>query len=687
MKKLPQSERRELEVLRQLLVGPELIKLDQLSNRLENRDEFSSDVGEVLPQAFVKSAGQSEKLSQAMMSTVEEIVRLSVKRDINKFADALFPVIGPAIRKSISESIREMMQSMNEMLENSFSSQGIKWRLESIRTGVPFSQIVMLKSLQYRVEQVFLIHQTTGLLLHHVTRDGSEYDNADMVSSMLAAIGDFVNDSFDSRDGESLGSIAVGDFSVWIERSPGVILALSIRGNAPQKIRITMQETLEKIEPLYTDALLDFKGDVSAFESTDELLSECLKEQQSVQRNRQSEVKKTPIKLWLGALILFLSLAYWFGSSIYQSSLEADYLSMLEIEPGYAITQVGNIDGMLQISGLRDPLSRPPEAILLFSKLNVEDVKHRFQPYQSLEQSIVLTRLQIALAPPANVTLSINNGELIISGFASEAWLELINHPSILTTGISRINNQSNHKVDFSSLKIPETADIDFEIDNGRLLASGYATKTWRDMAAMEAPKIPGVLSYDDSGLIEIIDSAVFQAPDSVTLQLDATSLRVTGEAPHQWIVSLKERLTEYPQIVDLDTSNLRITEQLLLQANIQQLKSNKIFFEAATSFNFEANESLDETAALVKKIINNAKILEKSPKIIIQGFSDSIGSFEDNVFLSRERADYVSQYLFNTGISPKYVVVEGLKKEVEKENSEEDRHYNRRVEFIVEIN
>ena len=338
MKKLPQSEARELEVLRQLLVGPELVKLDRLSKRLENPDEFSSDVSEVLPQAFIKSANKSEKLSQAMMSTVEEIVRLSVKRDINKFADALFPVIGPAIRKSISESIREMMQSMNEILENSFSVQGMKWRLESIHTGVPFSQIVMLKSLQYRVEQVFLIHQTTGLLLHYVTRDGSEYDNADMVSSMLAAIGDFVNDSFHSSEGESLGSIAVGDFSVWIERSPGVILALAIRGNAPQKIRITMQETLEQIESLYTDAILGFNGDVSVFESTDGLLSTCLEEQQSVQRKQQSADKKSPIKLWPGALILLLGLAYWFGSSIYQSSLEEDYLSMLEIEPGSVIT-------------------------------------------------------------------------------------------------------------------------------------------------------------------------------------------------------------------------------------------------------------------------------------------------------------------------------------------------------------
>ena len=43
--------------------------------------------------------------------------------------------------------------------------QGLKWRVESIRTGRPFAEIVLMHSLLYRVEQVFLIHRETGLVL------------------------------------------------------------------------------------------------------------------------------------------------------------------------------------------------------------------------------------------------------------------------------------------------------------------------------------------------------------------------------------------------------------------------------------------------------------------------------------------------------------------------------------------
>ena len=87
-----------------------------------------------------------------------------------------------------------------------------------------------------------------------------------------------------------------------------------------------------------------------------------------------------------------------------------------------------------------------------------------------------------------------------------------------------------------------------------------------------------------------------------------------------------------------------------------------------------------------LKTLLAMQKKLSKFAKIEIRGFSDSIGDFEDNVFLSIERADYVSQYLYNTGISPRYIEVKGLDAQVEPETSPEQRRYNRRVEFTVII-
>src|SRR5436190_4493612 len=96
------------------------------------------------------------------------------------------------IRRSIAESLRRLMQS----LEHTFSWRGLKWRFEALRTGKTFAEVVMLRSLVYRVEQLFLIHRKTSLSLLHVTADSAIAKDSDMVAGMLSAIQDFVRDSF-----------------------------------------------------------------------------------------------------------------------------------------------------------------------------------------------------------------------------------------------------------------------------------------------------------------------------------------------------------------------------------------------------------------------------------------------------------------------------------------------------------
>jgi len=681
MKKLPQHERRELEILRQLLVGPELIKLEQLSTRLENREKFSTDVGEILPQAMLKSARQSDHLSRAMVPTVEEIVRLSVKRDIGKFADALFPVIGPAIRKSIIETLRQMLQSMNQMLENSLSWQGLKWRIQSIRSGVPFAQIVMLHSLIFEVEQVFLIHHTTGLLLSHVETENMSPKNADMVSSMLTAIGDFVNDSFESDKPESLDSIQVGDVAIWIEQSPNLILALAIRGSAPESLRVTMHETLEQVESLYADALSRFKGDVSVFDSIRNILFECL------QARYKSTGKGLSGRFWIATLALFGLLGYWLISGYQQSLLHQNFLGQLESEPGYLVTGHEKVEGKFSIKGLRDPLARPLKELLAKSALTADDLSPQFQPYQSLQADMVLKRVTRLLSPPPNLTLEVQDNQLLLGGFASEAWINSIDKALVLSAGAEHINTEAViHSIDLSSLKTPDTVTLQVDIDTGSLLASGTSPLAWKTQAASIVKNLPGVRSYDDSNLLEEIDLSVFAPPESVALKLTDDHLAASGIASIEWINSFQEQLEQHPRIKQSDLTQLRVFEAEQLQADINSLQDKKVFFDEATSFNFDANPNLDGAAVLVKNIISNAKKISKFAKIEIRGFSDSIGDWEDNVFLSMERADYVSQYLYNTGISPRYIEVKGLETQVEPETSPEQRRYNRRVEFTVMI-
>lgn len=689
MKNPSSDDNQDFEAIRQLLLGAELEKLDQLVRRLESQDQFSSEVGQILPQAMAKSAQQGEKLSEAMMPTVDEIVRMSINRDLNKFADALFPVIGPAIRKSIAETLRQMLQVMNQTLENSLSWQGLKWQLESRRTGIPLAQIVMLHSLVYQVEQVFLIHRKTGLLLHHVELDEGNNQDADMVSSMLGAIRDFVGDSFKVEEGHELGSIQVGDISIWIEQGPDVILAAAIRGDAPNSIRETMQESLELVQSQFGKQLSEFKGDTAQFQHSHDILSECM------QAQYKKAPKKSSFKSNMALVVIFLGILAWPVSAIYQSILDDrliaaqnDYIDLLEATPGYVITQVVRKDDQLTIKGLRDPLSPKPETFEELTKLESNSLSYKFEPYQSLKPEFVQQRIIKDLSPPDNVAINFDDNVISVTGFASENWISSFLARVSITAGTYRIDRSGLHStIDISSLDAPETVQLMLDVNSGHLIARGTAYKAWLEQARERVTKIDGIRSYDDSQLVASLDLSIFNPPDTVSMSIEQGVLRVTGKASSDWIrkfsaAALSNALVqrvEWDSFVNIDEENLR--------RDIEGIEREAIYFEAAESFNVESTQAIERVAALAKAIISTAKKLSREVRIVIRGHSDSVGNFEDNVFLSLERADFVSQFLYNTGLNPRYFLLKGIEAPVALEKSAEERIRNRRVTFEVVIN
>src|SRR5271170_5935292 len=219
----PTDNNHAFEELRHLIVAPEQEGIASIQDRLDNLEKRTEDVSVVVAEAIQmrREKGDDLALADALAPTIQETLRESVRRDPHDLADALFPVMGPAIRKSITETLRGMLESFNEALEHSLSWRGIQWRVEAFRTGRPFSEVVLMHSLLFRVEQVFLIHRETSLVLNHVVAPAVATQDASLVAGMLAAIQQFVKDSFESQRSNSLDRMDVGELEVWIEEGPG----------------------------------------------------------------------------------------------------------------------------------------------------------------------------------------------------------------------------------------------------------------------------------------------------------------------------------------------------------------------------------------------------------------------------------------------------------------------------------
>src|ERR1700722_5186454 len=153
----------ELNELRQLIIGDELQQLDTIQARLDDPARRAADLAQVLPEA-VKGA-KARALRDALEPIFEKAFSSSVRKTPRELADAIYPIIGPAIRTSIAAALRDFAEALNQIVEKSASFRAIRWRIESIISGKPFNEILLARSLLYSVEQVFLIHRQSGLLL------------------------------------------------------------------------------------------------------------------------------------------------------------------------------------------------------------------------------------------------------------------------------------------------------------------------------------------------------------------------------------------------------------------------------------------------------------------------------------------------------------------------------------------
>ncbi|MFA9562796.1 MAG: OmpA family protein, partial [Nitrospirota bacterium] len=320
--------------LRQLLLAPEQTELERLKNRLDHYILEPQDVSRVLPDAIRLRAKQDSRLLSSMIPITQEALSLSIKQSPQLISDSIAPILGPAIRKAISQAMRGMVQSLNQTLEYSMSWKGLQWRWEAFRTGKSFAEVVLLHTLRFRVEQVFLIHKKTGLLLNHVLAEGVSGQGEEVISGMLTAIQDFVRDSFGQGKDDGLESLQIGDLTVWIEQGSGAILAGVIRGAPPIELREVFQETLETIHAQFSELLQTFQGDATAFEETRLPLEDCL------QAQFEKKSKGLPLAFWIVLSLLLLGLGIWVYQARSDQQRWAQLLERVGQEPGLVVTSV-----------------------------------------------------------------------------------------------------------------------------------------------------------------------------------------------------------------------------------------------------------------------------------------------------------------------------------------------------------
>lgn len=643
-------------------------RLQILETYVDTSQPFAVHVANILPEAIenanTESArlGEDSALSRVLRLPVEQCIKQSVNQHTQDFADAIFPVMGPAIRRSIQEAFKSLLQSINRSIEQSLSPQGLIWRIEALRSGRPFSEIVLQKTLLYRVEQVFLIHRETGLLIQHLHQEGvGEIADSEAVSAMFTAIQDFIRDSFSTDKNAELDSVELGEYIVWLERGPYAVLACVIRGIAPYDLRELMRTLLEYVHAKYNKELAHYEGDNSTLEACGSALERVLQSQSKKDFGRSQFYTLMSLGMMTLAILgVLFSWGYIYFN--YQQRLH-DYTAALKAIPGVMVVdEVYSYRGLV-LHGLRDPLSPAPDEYLERFRLSSDDVEAHWSSYQDLSPQFVERRLYLWLKPPATVKLSVRDNILYVSGLAEQSWIDKAMN-TVGLFGISEVRSELLDRTGFLEqrardwLSPPETVKL--KVSEDILYLRGHAPLSWKARVPQVITAVPDLKQVNTDELLDTDSFLLQQAElllktsESVTLQVKNAVLTISGRVDNATFEGIEKKLPSLKGFAQIND------DFLLNEDKVQQLVH--VVANSFIYFNDDNQLSTNQETKFSSLLNSLQALLEAHRKqpILFQviGYTDGTGTRVYNVDLSERRAQVVYDWLIAHGLSEEQIVI-----------------------------
>jgi len=494
----------QLNELKSLLVGDQAKELAELKKRLEQEESRTKDVSEVLPEAIQDCIDdRSTDLNDALSPMLSTSVKSTIEKDPDGFATIFFPALAPAIRMMIANSIKNFAHSMNQIIASTTTLKGLSWRLESWQTGVPYSEIALRKGLEYRVEQVFLIDKTSGLLIESLTNEDVGGLDSDAVSAMLTAIQSFVRDSFNASDEENLTNLVVGDHVVWMESGSKAVLACVIRGEAPSELRDQLLTTLDKVHKRYRDQLEGFDGSES-LTGVESLLEPCL--QLKLKAFSGQKQKMSLVTMALIAAVV-LGLLYWFAYSYEKTRIKNTVDQQLSTTPGILPTSVFWDKKELIVLGLIDPLAEVPWTAIEESGLEQSQLNLQMKKYSSLEAAIFAKRFRLELAIPDEIDVEITetSSEMKLAKLSGDVSVETILSLRERLDKLSR----ADISFDASNISISEAAILEYVQSSIGLPNNSELSLQDKQLSLDGVPssKLPSYSLY----AVDVIDDLMFR--------------------------------------------------------------------------------------------------------------------------------------------------------------------------------
>ena len=298
-----------LEALREILI-------DRYRQHLTDLQSEIDDVQELLT-LLEEQVNDKDALISTITPVMSEAISTSIRGSRDEMIEALYPITGRLVSRAVTEAMRDLARSIDHQMRDTFSVASMKRRAQARLSGVSDSEMIIRTSLPFRTEDIFLIHRESGLLITHLSSKQNLASDSDLISGMLTAIRDFVQDSFGKSSDGQLDSIQYGSMQILIEAGRYAYLAAVVHGYEPAGYRSQLRDCMHKIGNEYFRALRDYDGDASYLDGTQEILRPLLVNITPDVQDASTKQSASPLfynltrfLLWSGLMFIIL-LSIW----------------------------------------------------------------------------------------------------------------------------------------------------------------------------------------------------------------------------------------------------------------------------------------------------------------------------------------------------------------------------------------
>lgn len=323
---------KNLQKLKSLLLNEEKLQLATLEDEvgllkqtIEDKEALIESLDPVVADLLSRKINSSkDEMAAALAPVMGDAIKQQIGEAKEDVVDALYPIIGQTIRKSVAEAMKRLVDSVNEKLDRAIRQRFFSRKIKSKIAGVTEGELLLRENLPFRIEEIFLIHKESGLLLSHVSAPNASANvNQELISGMLTAIRNFSSDIFKADAPEEVHEIQYEDHKIKVTIGRYYYLALVITGVEPENLTNEILHLDRQIHNKFYKPLREFDGDISTLAGIEQPISKFINTSNNSQKTGP---KPRAMLAWLGLFVLVLAVL------ILAIIMVPDYLSRRDLQ-------------------------------------------------------------------------------------------------------------------------------------------------------------------------------------------------------------------------------------------------------------------------------------------------------------------------------------------------------------------